>query len=83
MRSWVPVLAASSVLGCAPVVDVAGVYFPGWLVSTVSGVVVSYGVVSWLGRGSQAPELADSALFFLGLVAVVALATWWIFFSGF
>lgn len=64
-------------------VDVAGVYFPGWLVSTVSGVVVSYGVVVWLGRSSRAPTLADSGLFFLGLIAVVALGTWWIFFSRF
>ena len=70
-------------LGCAPMVDVGGVYFPGWLVSTVGGVVASYGVVSWLGRSSRAPELADSGLFFGGLVAAFALGAWWIFFSRF
>ena len=70
-------------LGCTPMVDVGGVYFPGWLVSAVSGVVVSYGVVAWLGRSARASALADSGLFFLGLIAVVALGTWWVLFSGF
>ena len=54
-------------------VDVGGVYFPGWLVSTVGGVVVSYGVVSWLGRGERTRQLADSGLFFVGLIAAGAL----------
>ena len=70
-------------LACAPTVDVAGVYFPGWLVSAVSGVVVSYGVVAWLGRSPRSSALANSGLFFVGLLAVVALGTWWIFFSRF
>lgn len=69
--------------GCAPTVNVAGVYFPGWLVSTVTGVVVSYGVLLWLGRRPAARELADSGLFFLSLLVGVALAVWWLFFSGF
>ena len=47
--------------GCAPTVNVAGVYFPGWLVSTVTGVVVSYGVLLWLGRRPAARELAALA----------------------
>ena len=69
--------------GCAPTVNVAGVYFPGWLVSTVTGVVVSYGVVFWLGRRPASRELADSGLFFVSLVVGIAFALWWLFFSGF
>ena len=69
--------------GCAPSVNVAGVYFPGWLVSAVTGVVTSYGVVMWLARRPASRPLADSGLFFVSLVAGIALAVWWLFFSGF
>ena len=69
--------------GCTPIVDVSGVYFPGWLVSAISGVVISYGVVFWLGRRPAGRDLADSGLFFIGLVAFVALSVWWLCFSDF
>ena len=69
--------------GCAPSINILGVYFPGWLVSTVAGVVLAYGVVIGLSRRPQTRELGDSGLFFLSLVAGIALATWWVFFSDF
>jgi len=69
--------------GCAPSVDVLGVYFPGWLVSTLTGVVVSYGLVWFLGRRAGAGGLAESGVFFVSLTVGIALATWWILFSGF
>jgi hypothetical protein len=72
-----------SLSGCEPVVDVAGVYFPGWLVSAVIGVVAAYGIVLGLGRSSKRRPLADSGIFFVSLVAVIALAVWWACFSGF
>lgn len=73
----------SGVAGCAPSVNVLGVYFPGWLVSTVTGVVTSYGIVLWLARRPASRALADSGLFFLSLVVAIALIVWWVFFSGF
>ncbi len=78
-----PVLAALGPLGCAPTVDVLGVYFPGWLVSTLVGFVASYGIVASLGRWRSVRELADSGLLFLGLVAAIALAVWWVCFASF
>ena len=69
--------------GCTPTVDVAGVYFPGWLVSAIGGVGASYGIVVWLGRRPDTKKLADSGLFFVSLVAGIALAIWWVSFSGF
>ncbi len=69
--------------GCAPTLDVAGVYFPGWLVSIVAGVVVSYGIVLSLSRRSKTRSLADSGLLFLSLAVGIALAVWWVAFSGF
>jgi len=64
-------------------VDVIGVYFPGWLISAATGVVGSYGILLWLGRRPNARSLADSGIFFLSLVAGIALAVWLIFFRGF
>ena len=75
------VLAATA--GCAPTLDVLGVFFPGWLVSTVIGVVASYAIVVWLGRHPGTRALADSGLFFLSLLVAIALAAWWVLFSGF
>ena len=69
--------------GCTPSVDIAGVYFPGWLVSTVAGLVLGYAVVFGLSRRSQTRELADSGLLFVSLVAGIGLSAWWVFFSGF
>ena len=70
-------------VGCAPTVDLAGVYFPGWLISIIAGVAASYGIVLWLSRRSETRSLADSGLLFLSLVVGIALAVWWVAFSGF
>jgi hypothetical protein len=69
--------------GCEPVIDVAGVYFPGWLVSAVVGVVAAYGIVLGVGRSSKGRNLADSGIFFVSLVVAIALTVWWVGFSGF
>jgi len=70
-------------VGCAPTVNVLGVYFPGWLISAVAGLVVAYAVVWWLGRRRAARALAQSGLLFCSLTATVGLLIWWLFFSGF
>jgi hypothetical protein len=75
------VLAAPA--GCTPTVNVLGVYFPGWLVSAVAGLVAAYALVWWLGRRPGARALAQSGLFFCSLTVTVALLVWWIFFSAF
>lgn len=83
LRAALSLAATTSLAGCEPMVDIAGVYFPGWLVSTVVGVAAAYGIVFGLGRSSYARRLADSGLFFVSLVVVIALIVWWLFFSGF
>ena len=83
-RSVVACLFGSAgALGCAPTVDVGGVYFPGWLISAVAGVVVGYVAVSVLARRPGARDLAQSGLLFCGLTVSVGLSVWWILFSGF
>ena len=74
-------LAAS--LGCAPTLNVLGVYFPAWLVSAVVGLVAAYAVVWWMGRRPGQRALAQSGLLFCSLTVMVSLLVWWIFFSAF
>ena len=76
-------LALATSVGCAPTVNVLGVYFPAWLISAVAGLVVAYAVVSWLGRRRAARALAQSGLLFCSLTTTVGLLIWWLFFSGF
>ena len=79
-----PLLGSAGALpGCAPTLDVAGVYVPGWLISAVWGVAGAYAAVIGLSRREPTRELADSGLFFLGLVVSIALATWLTCYSGF
>lgn len=70
-------------IACAPVVDVAGVYFPGWLVSAVTGLMLAYVIVLVLGRAAPTKELAQSGLFFVGLTVGIALTVRLACFSGF
>jgi hypothetical protein len=79
----VSALVLSAPAGCAPTLDVLGVFFPGWLVATVIGVAASYAIVVWLGRRSRTRALADSGLFFLSLLVGIALAAWWVLFGAF
>jgi hypothetical protein len=79
----VSAFALAAPAGCAPTVDVLGVFFPGWLVSTAIGVVASYAIVAWLGRHAGTQALADSGLFFVSLLVGIALAAWWVLFSAF
>jgi hypothetical protein len=72
-----------AIAGCAPTVDVLGVYFPGWLVSAVVAVVGAYALVIALARVPATRELADSGLFFVSVVAGLSFALWWVLFSGF
>ena len=83
IRQLVTLFWLTAPAGCAPTLDVVGVYFPGWLVSTVTGVAASYGIVLWLGRRPATAGLADSGLFFMSLAVGIALAVWWVCFSGF
>jgi len=76
-------LIASLTLGCAPTVNVLGVYFPPWLISAVAGLTVAYGTVWFLGRRPGTRALAESALLFCSLTVTVSLLLWWLLFSGF
>jgi len=80
MLYWLLLIVLS---GCEPIVNIEGVYFPGWLVSTAVGVVSSYGIVAFLSRNSKTRKLGDSGVFFISLVVGIALSVWWVIFSRF
>ncbi len=77
---WLVALATG--VGCAPTVNVLGVYFPAWLVSAVVGLVAAYALVWWMGRRPGRRALAQSGLLFCSLTVMVGLMMWWIFFSS-
>ena len=70
-------------LGCAPTLNVLGVYFPAWLISAVVGLVAAYACVWWMGRRPGRRALGQSGLLFCSLTVTVGLLVWWILFSGF
>lgn len=76
-------LGLASSLGCTPTVSVYGVFFPGWLISAVVGLVVAYALAWWLGRRPGTRALARSGLLFCSLTLSVGLTVWSIFFHGF
>jgi hypothetical protein len=84
-RQWVAVsaLGLAGSLACAPTVNVLGVYFPAWLVSSVVGLVTAYAVVWWMGQRPGERALAQSGLLFCSLTVIVGLLVWLIFFSSF
>lgn len=83
MRGVACSLGLASSVGCAPTVSVFGVYFPGWLISAVVGLVVAYALAWWLGRRPGTRALARSGLLFCSLTLSVGLIVWSIFFDGF
>jgi hypothetical protein len=77
------VLLPLASIGCAPTLDVQGVYFPAWLVSAIVGLASAYSLVWWIGRRPARRALAQSGVFFCSLTVSVSMLVWWIFFSGF
>ncbi len=74
-------LATGFLAGCSPELDVAGVYFPGWLLSAVVGLLFAAVVATILGRHSATRDLGQNGVFFLALGALVFFLTWRIFFG--
>lgn len=80
-RWIVGAVATGFLAGCSPELDVAGVYFPGWLLSGVIGLVIASLVAMMLGRHQATRDLGQNGVFFLALAVVVFFLTWRIFFG--
>jgi hypothetical protein len=82
LRFLLSLLLALSAVGCNPTLDVIGVYFPAWLVSSVAGLTLAYLAIWRLGHHRPLRQLAQSGLFFLSLTVSLSFAVWWLFFRG-
>jgi YtcA family len=77
-------LAAPLVLvGCshAPEYSIFGSFFPVWIFSAVSGLLLAMGVRVVIARTAIAEHLAAPVLFYLGMATFFACMLWLLFYS--
>ena len=77
-------LGALSATGCglAPSVNILGSFFPAWLISIVTGLVLA--LIAWrvLMATGVAPYLAPAGLVYPCLAALLIFASWLVLFGG-
>jgi YtcA family len=77
-------LGALSATGCAlsPSVNILGSFFPAWLISIVTGLVLA--LIAWrvLIATGIAPYLTPAGLVFPCLAALLIFASWLVLFGG-
>jgi YtcA-like protein len=77
-------LAPFASAGCAlsPSVNILGSFFPAWLISIVTGLVLALVVWRVLVATGIAPHLTPPALVYPCLVALLIFASWLVLFGG-
>jgi hypothetical protein len=77
-------LGAFSTAGCAlsPSVNILGSFFPAWLISIVTGLVLALVVWRVLVATGIAPHLTPPGLVYPCLAALLIFATWLVLFAG-
>ncbi len=67
--------------GCDPIFDVAGAYFPSWIICALSGFVLTVIVRDILVRTGLDPHMGWKSLAYVGLFMMTSSSIWLIFFS--
>jgi YtcA family len=77
-------LGAFATTGCAlsPSVNILGSFFPAWLISIVTGLVLALVVWRVLVATGVAPHLTPPVLVYPCLAALLIFATWLVVFGG-
>ena len=77
-------LGAFSATGCAlsPSVNILGSFFPAWLISIVTGLVLALVVWRVLVATGIAPHLTPPGLVYPCLAVLLIFATWLVLFGG-
>ena len=77
-------LGAFASAGCAlsPSVNILGSFFPAWLISIVTGLVLALVVWRVLVATGIAPHLTPPALVYPCLAALLIFASWLVLFGG-
>jgi hypothetical protein len=70
-------------VGCshAPEYSIFGSFFPVWIFSSVSGLLLAMGARAVIGRIAIAEHLAAPVLFYLGMATFFACMLWLLFYS--
>jgi hypothetical protein len=67
--------------GCDPIFDVAGAYFPAWIICMIAGFILTLVVRDILARTGLDPHLGWKTLAYLGCFSMCSSSIWLIFFS--
>jgi len=67
--------------GCDPVVSIAGANFPDWLICVIAGAVIAASARPLLSLAGFERYLRPLMLFYSGLIVLIALLTWILFFN--
>jgi hypothetical protein len=75
--------APLALAGCshAPEYSIFGSFFPVWIFSAVSGLLLAMGVRVVIARTAIAEHLAAPVLFYLGMATFLACMLWLLFYS--
>ena len=85
LKSWkqiLLILPAFFSSGCsrAPNIDVAGSFFPSWMICLALGIGVAIATHGFLQRRNLEPEVGTLAIFYPGLVVFLACVLWLLLF---
>jgi hypothetical protein len=61
---------------CDPLVDVAGAFFPAWMLCILIGIAATVSIRYLLARARLEPSLGPLLLVYPSLAAMIALALW-------
>ena len=67
--------------GCDPIFDVAGAYFPSWIICVIAGGIGTLFIRDILVRLGLDPHLGWKVVSYLGLFLMFSASIWLVFFS--
>jgi hypothetical protein len=77
---WLALAAVPSCASCDPLIDVAGAFFPAWILC-IAGAIVATGLLRVVFvRARLEPQLGPLVLIYPSLATALALAGWLLFF---
>jgi hypothetical protein len=79
-RPWFPAALVLVSAGCDPLVNVAGAFFPAWIVCVLVAVAVTIGVRYLFARIGLEPHLRALVLVYPSLATAIAFVCWVVFY---
>jgi hypothetical protein len=67
--------------GCDPIITIAGASFPSWLLCMLAGAILAAIVRPLLVVARLEPYIGPLMLFYPGLIAMLAMIAWLVFFN--